>query len=106
MTSVDRLTELPDEWGERVRARAGSAARGLLDVALEVPVLTSSVVIDRLGVSRRAALTALDRLADAGVIVEVGGRKERVWIAEDVVDELDELQERIGRRTSPANSRG
>ena len=106
MTSVDRLTVLPDEWRERVRARAGSAASGLLDVALEVPVLTSSVVIDRLGVSRRAALTALDRLADAGVIAEVGGRKERVWIAEDVVDELDELQERIGRRTSPANDRG
>ena len=106
MTSVERLTGLRARWGEALTSRAGSAARDLLDVALEVPVLTSSIVVDRLGISRRAALTALDRLADAGVIVEVGGRKERVWIADDVVDELDELQNRIGRRTAPGVGSG
>lgn len=74
-------------------------------MALEVPVLTSSIVVDRLGVSRRAALTALDRLAGAGVLTEVGGRKERMWIADDVVDELDDLQDRIGHRASPTDGR-
>lgn len=105
MVSVSRLGELPGKWEEELKARAGSAARLLLDAALDFPVLTSSVVVDRLGVSRRAALNALERLADAGVLTEVGGRKERVWIADDVVDELDDLQDRIGHRTPPTNGR-
>jgi hypothetical protein len=36
------------------------------------------------------------------VITEITGhRRDRVWMATDVFDELDRLQDRIGQRTSP-----
>ncbi|MFT4229942.1 MAG: hypothetical protein QM602_06610, partial [Microbacterium sp.] len=43
-----------------------------------------------------AAYAAIDRLADAGVVTEITGRKRnRVWAAPDALGELEELDRRI-----------
>lgn len=46
--------------------------------------------------STAAAYRAIDRLTSAGVIEEITGRKkDRVWVASEVMAELDDLDRRI-----------
>ncbi len=50
----------------------------------------------------KATLRGLDQLEAAGVLTEItNAARDRVWIAHDVLDEMDRLDERIGKRQSP-----
>lgn len=43
---------------------------------------------------------AIDALTEAGILFEFTGHsRNRVWASTDVLDELGELEERIGRRS-------
>jgi hypothetical protein len=65
-------------------------------------VLTEKSVVATTNSSRRRAYDALNRLTETDVIVEITGQsRNRVWIVQDVLDELDRLEERIGRRARP-----
>ncbi|KQP71011.1 hypothetical protein ASF40_04100 [Microbacterium sp. Leaf288] len=98
-TSSDALRELPAEWRSLVDATDGSATDRLLTALLDDPVMSGEDAITALGSTPATAYAALDRLTDAGVITEITGRKrDRVWAANDVIGELDDLDRRIQRR--------
>ncbi|MFC8683396.1 Fic family protein [Microbacterium ureisolvens] len=97
--SIEALRELPPEWRSLVDASPGSATDRLLTALLDDPVMSGEDAIAALGSTAATAYAALDRLTDAGVIAEITGRKrDRVWAANDVIGELDDLDRRIQRR--------
>lgn len=101
-TSATRLSELPERWRAGVRVRRGSAADRLLDRLLQAPVLTDKSAAAIVDGSVRRIYDALDRLTEAEILTEVtGNKRDRVWVVADVLDEIDRLEERIGRRRLP-----
>lgn len=95
-TSIDRIKALPGEWMDDVKPRRGSALATLLPVFFDHPVMNADDVERYSGAKTVQTYAAIDRLVDAGVIREVTGRKrDRVWVASDLLAELDELDRRI-----------
>lgn len=96
---VDELAHTRQAWLEAVRPRAGSTSRKLLGVLVGQPAITVAWVEKQLGVSNTAARRAVEQLAAAGVITATTDRRrDRVFIARDVIDILDEFAARAGRR--------
>jgi Fic family protein len=87
---------LPGEWQMAAGVRRGSAAQTLLDNLLDYPVITAADAERIAGVDTTNAYRAMRRLEDAGVVREVTTRKRnQVWAAPAVLDELDDLNVRI-----------
>jgi len=96
---VDDLETVRLEWRERVRARRDSAAHRLVDILLRQPVIDGAAAATQLGISTVNAQVAIDRLVDADVLTQItGGRRNRIWLAKDVVRVLDEFGARAKRR--------
>lgn len=96
---VDDLERVRREWRERIRARRDSAAHRLVDILLRQPVVDSAAAARQLGISTVNAQVAIDRLVDANVLTQItGGRRNRIWLAKDVVRVLDEFGARAKRR--------
>ncbi|MDT0158012.1 hypothetical protein Q9R19_10290 [Microbacterium sp. ARD32] len=92
------LADIRDEWAATVRSRSGSSARRLMDALLAQPVITTKTAADALSVSEVAASTAINRLADAGVLTKASGRaRYRIWQAPEVIAALDDFAERARR---------
>ena len=105
-STVTRLLELPDEWRDRARPRRGSADERLIDSLLASPVVTARSAADLVGGPKSSAFAAVNRLTSAGVLDELSGRRwGRVFAASDVLNELDELESRIGRRVGDGQRR-
>ena len=99
---VDRLAEIRQRWLDGARFRRGSAALRLTNVLVGQPAVNLSFVQRKLDVSQTAARRAIDHLVLAGILAEsTDRRRNRVWIAGDVVDALDEFADRAGRRVLP-----
>ncbi|WP_223585436.1 Fic family protein [Microbacterium sp. OVT16B] len=97
--SVERIESFPEEWSAEVRPRRGSAAATLLLAFFDNPVLNAAEIERLSGAKTAQAYAAIERLAEAGVIREITGRKrDRVWVAADLLAELDDLDRRIQRR--------
>jgi Fic family protein len=95
-TSIDRIKALPAEWMDDVKPRKGSAIARLLPVFFDHPVMNAEDVERHSGAKTVQTYAAIDRLVKAGVIREITGRKrDRVWVASDLLAELDELDRRI-----------
>jgi len=93
------LDDLANTWQAAARPRRGSALEGLITVAIGQPALTVSVAADRLGVGLTAASRALDQAVDAGILTPANDKKRnRVWLAQDVLSLMDQFAERAGRR--------
>ena len=96
------LLSLPEQWTATSRPRRGSSAAKLIASLLENPVLDARTAASITGTAPNKVYEALDRLESAGVVQELTrGSRNRVWVAPDVMDELDRLSERIGRRMAP-----
>ncbi|MCK3770933.1 Fic family protein [Microbacterium aerolatum] len=94
--SIIRIKALPEEWTAEIQPRAGSAAQALIPAFYDHPVMTASEIEQRSGASSQATYTAIERLARAGFIQEITGRKrDRVWVAAELLAELDDLDRRI-----------
>lgn len=77
------LEALASEWRERRKFRAGSASLRALDLLIDYPVITLKRLADKLDVSRPQALTAINQLVDANILIErTGHRRNRVFAAE------------------------
>ncbi|GGF10767.1 Fic family protein [Subtercola lobariae] len=97
--SAAALAALPAQWKALAEPRSGSADEHIIESLLAVPVLTSARASTLSSASTSTTFLALDRLTRSSVLRELTGkRRDRVWVAQEVMDELDRLNERIGRR--------
>lgn len=80
------LVRVADEWRQRRKYRAGSAALRTLDLLIDYPVITLKRLADKLVISRQQALAAINQLVEAGILVErTGYRRNRVFAADSVL---------------------
>ena len=87
------------DWRGRINARRDSAAHRLVGVLLRQPVIGAAAAAVELGVSTVNAQVAIDRLVDADILTQItDGRRNRIWLAKDVVRVLDEFGARAKRR--------
>ncbi|GAA1547403.1 Fic family protein [Nocardioides humi] len=96
---VEELELIHDRWSESLPSRRGSAARRLLPHLLSQPAINVTYVESATGVALSAAQRAVEQLEGAGILERTsGGRRNRVWIAPEVIAALDAFAERVGRR--------
>lgn len=97
---VDDLEAIHEDWSERLPSRRGSAARRLLPHLLSQPAISVTHAEQATGVALSAAQRAVAQLEDAGILEPVGeGRRNRAWLAPEVIAALDAFAERVGRRS-------
>jgi len=103
--SAARLRAFPSEWRAQLApSRSDSAAVRLLSWLASHPIVVVDDLVQHLGVAASRAYVAIEQLENAGILVALTDRKrDRIWGAVDVLDELDDLSRRIGRL---ANGRG
>ena len=109
--SIARIKALPHEWSADLRPRAGSTVASLIPAFYDHPVMTAAEIEKHSGASEQQTYKAITRLAEAGFIQEITGRKrDRVWVAAELLAELDDLDRRIqaamADRADPADARG
>ena len=92
-----RIGEIHSEWLAALgRTRSGSAPLRLLEHFLSMPILSASQVELTIGGSTSAAYAAIDRLMAVGIVQPLTDRKRnQVWGATALLDELDALDNRI-----------
>ena len=96
--SIARIKALPEDWAAELRPRAGSAVASLIPAFYDHPVMAAAEIEQRSGSSEQQAYKAIAQLAEAGYIQEVTGRKrDRVWVAAELLAELDDLDRRVQR---------
>ena len=93
----DRVRDLQSAWRDRVgRTRRDSAASLLIDALPAAPVLSTSTAAELVGRSFQAAGLAIERLVEAGVLVQVSiGRRNRAFEAHELVDAFTALERRL-----------
>lgn len=96
-TTAKNLAEIPQQWATQVgRVRAGSATHELLGRITASPVITADDAVRTMDAGESAVYRAIDRLADAGVLVPLTDRKrDQVWGAVAILDEIEDLSTRI-----------
>ncbi|GAA4152000.1 Fic family protein [Leifsonia shinshuensis] len=96
------IDELRSRWEEMLTGlRSDSSARRVAALALEQPVLNVAVVEARLGLSAPGTYRAFEALVDRGVLRPANSRKRnRLWIADDMIQALDAFADRAARRSS------
>jgi Fic family protein len=98
---VDELAEIRSTWTEQIKARKHSATWRLRDLVIAQPAVTNKLVADRLEVSWDTAQVAIHRLEDAGILRSIStGKRDRAWVADDVLAALDAFAARAGRRAA------
>lgn len=69
------------------------------------PVMAAAEIERRSGSSEQQAYRAIDRLEAAGLIQEITGRKrDRVWVAAELLAELDDLDRSASRSARLASA--
>jgi Fic family protein len=81
-----RLLALRDEWRQRVASLRGDATgRKLVEILIGSPIVTANSVKEQLGVSFPAANTAIGQLVDLGILQASERRRNRIFVAGQVV---------------------
>lgn len=97
-TLVADLETIQRGWSDLVQARRDSSAHRLLGILLRQPVLDSAAAATQLGISTVNAQVAINRLVDAGILSQIStGKRNRIWLAKDIVGALDEFTARARR---------
>ena len=78
------------------RIRRDSAVSLLIDALPAAPVLTTSTAAELVGRSFQATSLAMERLVEAGVLVQVSvGRRNRAFEAHELVDAFTAFERRL-----------
>jgi Fic family protein len=87
IAKAKRLQDLQVEWRARLqRQRVTGLALAIADVLFANPVIAPNDVVNRFRVSHQAAMQALRRLEEMGLVREASGRqRNRVYLAGEVV---------------------
>jgi Fic family protein len=101
MQTARQLQALGGNWhGLLGRTRSGSAHIRLMQHLMSQPIITASEVEQVLGVKTNVAYLAIDRLLAVGILSPLTDRKRnQVWAATDLLDELTDLDQRIQERS-------
>ena len=98
-TLVTELQKISQGWADNVKVRADSAAAKILNLLIEQPAFTQPLMQKRLGVSAQAIFAAIESLVAAGVLKQLNAnRRNRVWVAEEVIVALDNFAARARRK--------
>ncbi len=102
----DRLLSLWTAYRKSLQeARASALLLGLIDQLFSAPAVNTKMAADLLGVTQRSAQLNIDKLIDAGILVEVTGQKRnRIYVAPDIVSAV-EGEEITGSPPSPSKSK-
>ena len=93
----EQVRTLQASWRERIgRTRRDSAVRLLIDALPAAPVLTTSTAADLIGRSFQATSQAIDRLLNAGVLVQVNvGRRNRAFESPELIEAFTALERQM-----------
>jgi Fic family protein len=93
------LADIYAEWEHGISARRDAAVWRVMPLLISQPAVTIRFVQDSTGVSQPAAQNAVDQLVAAGVLEPASAnRRNRVWVAHEVIAALDGFAARAGRR--------
>lgn len=97
LTTAKRLQQIPEEWRTRLgRVRSNSTTFWLLDTITTSPVITAEDVAGSFSAPTSSIYSSIQRLVDAGILSPLTNRKrDQVWGAVDILDELEDLSTRI-----------
>jgi Fic family protein len=96
---VRELDSVYQAWTEKLTSRRGSAARRVLPYLLNQPAVNVKFILDATAVTETAAQRAVEQLEACGILTKASvNRRNRVWLAAEVIDALDQFAERIDRR--------
>ena len=96
---VTELDAAYEAWTEKLTSRRGSAARRLLPHLLNQPAVNVKFVSEAARVTETAAQRAVEQLESSGILTKASvNRRNRVWLATEVIDALDRFAARVGRR--------
>lgn len=97
LMTAERLGVLPERWCAQVgRVRSGSVTARLLDRIASAPVFAAEDAVREHDAPTSGVYDAIGRLADAGVLEALTeSKRNRVWAAVDVLDEIEDLGIRI-----------
>ena len=95
--TAQRRHEIPCQWRELTGpVRRGSAAAKILALLPGVPILCSDDAVELIDAPRSSVFDAIGRLRDAGVLRALTDRRRnQIWGAGLVLDELEDLGVRI-----------
>ena len=87
------LLGIKESWRERTAFRAGSAGAQLLDILLGTPAISIKTAQILTGKSYPAARSAVNALAEAGILKQNSkNRKSGIYVAEDVVEAFNSYE--------------
>lgn len=94
---TERHTRHRESLGLRAAPRSGSAVAQILELLPEMPVMTARTAERTLGVTYQAARSALDELADAGILSRKSvDRGTTAYLAREVLDLITYAERRLG----------
>ncbi|TAL45340.1 MAG: Fic family protein [Salinibacterium sp.] len=94
------IRTIETDWEDKLRGlRSDAAAHRVRVMAVAHPALNSDIVVRELNISPPTAFRALDALVERGVLKAANSqRRNRIWLAEPVLNALDDFAARAGRR--------
>ncbi len=94
---AEEVEELQADWRALLApVRADSAALALIDLLPRYPIVTAATAEGEIGRSRRATLTGLERLADAGILTRHRNQKKGdSWEAKSLFALLGDFERQI-----------
>ena len=93
----ERVRQLQETWRQRAgNPRRDSAVQRLIGALPAAPVLTVATAAGLIGRSFQAANQAMDRLVEAGVLVQINvGRRNRAFEAPELIDLFTALERQL-----------
>ena len=95
---AEEVEELQSDWRALLRpVRSDSASLALIDLLPRFPIVTAAAAEEKIDRSRRATITGLERLADAGILTRHRNQKKGdSWEAKELFALLEEFERRVG----------
>lgn len=99
------IASIEAEWEEKMLGlRSDATARRVAVLAVTHPALNYETVARELSISPTTTFRALETLTNRGVLRPANSqRRNRIWLAEPVLNSLDDFAARAGRRRPPKN---
>ncbi len=100
------LAGVISDWNDTMRERSGSRILDLPAALVEQPVVDSSYLAVKLGVSRRSATSIIGKAREYGILRPIGNaRRGEYYQADGIIDVLEQISSTAGIRRLMAQGR-